>query len=247
MAASQGRNDGAPGGAHLRWYRPVRPPPAHPGPADQRRCRWSATVVVVVVVATVVGGGARGPGALRSWWSSAHPGGTCPPACRRSPRRGAAPGGHHGCCRHHPPQRQPVAPRNPSVRKRCSLPSRGESDDFQPWVSVALVTKHPFLSDAWFDEVRRLHDAVGGAAPEGAEIRMNLMITSTPVRRRPGHAHGRGRRAGRLGEGPSRRRRRHAHPGLRHRPGDLRRRQPRRPPSRRSWPAGSSSRATSPS
>jgi hypothetical protein len=42
------------------------------------------------------------------------------------------------------------------------------------------VTKHPFLSDPWFDEVRRLHDAVGGAAPEGTEIRMNLMITSTP-------------------------------------------------------------------
>jgi SCP-2 sterol transfer family protein len=42
------------------------------------------------------------------------------------------------------------------------------------------VTKHPFLSDPWFDEVRRLHDAVGGAAPEGAEFRMNLMITTTP-------------------------------------------------------------------
>jgi hypothetical protein len=42
------------------------------------------------------------------------------------------------------------------------------------------VTKHPFLSDAWFAEVRRLHDAVGGAAPEGADIRMNLMITATP-------------------------------------------------------------------
>src|SRR5205085_5297275 len=42
------------------------------------------------------------------------------------------------------------------------------------------VAKHPFLSDAWFDEVRRLHDAVGGAAPEGTEIRMNLMITTTP-------------------------------------------------------------------
>ena len=42
------------------------------------------------------------------------------------------------------------------------------------------MTKHPFLSDGWFDEVRRLHDAVGGAAPEGAEIRMNLMITATP-------------------------------------------------------------------
>ena len=42
------------------------------------------------------------------------------------------------------------------------------------------MTKHPFLSDPWFDEVRRLHDAVGGAAPEGAEFRMNLKITTTP-------------------------------------------------------------------
>ena len=42
------------------------------------------------------------------------------------------------------------------------------------------MTNHPFLSDPWFDEVRRLHDAVGGAAPEGAEVRMNLMIQSTP-------------------------------------------------------------------
>jgi hypothetical protein len=42
------------------------------------------------------------------------------------------------------------------------------------------VTKHAFLSDPWFDEVRRLHDAAGGAAPEGAEVRMNLMIQSTP-------------------------------------------------------------------
>jgi hypothetical protein len=42
------------------------------------------------------------------------------------------------------------------------------------------VVKHPFLSDAWFEEVRRLHDAAGGAAPEGAEIRMNLMITGSP-------------------------------------------------------------------
>ena len=42
------------------------------------------------------------------------------------------------------------------------------------------MTKHPFLSDDWFAEVRRLHDAVGGAAPEGADIRMNLMITGTP-------------------------------------------------------------------
>jgi hypothetical protein len=42
------------------------------------------------------------------------------------------------------------------------------------------VTKHAFLSDPWFDEVRRLYDAAGGAAPEGAEVRMNLMIQSTP-------------------------------------------------------------------
>ena len=42
------------------------------------------------------------------------------------------------------------------------------------------MAKHPFLSDAWFAEVRRLHDAVGSAAPEGAEIRMNLMITTMP-------------------------------------------------------------------
>jgi hypothetical protein len=48
------------------------------------------------------------------------------------------------------------------------------------WVVSALVTKHPFLSDGWFAEVRRLHDAVGGAAPEGANIQMNLMITGTP-------------------------------------------------------------------
>ncbi|MGH9009828.1 MAG: SCP-2 sterol transfer family protein [Acidimicrobiia bacterium] len=42
------------------------------------------------------------------------------------------------------------------------------------------MTKHLFLSDPWFDEVRRLHDAAGGAAPEGAEVRMNLMIQSSP-------------------------------------------------------------------
>jgi hypothetical protein len=48
------------------------------------------------------------------------------------------------------------------------------------WVVSAPVAKHAFLSDAWFDEVRRLHDAAGNAAPEGAEIRMNLMITATP-------------------------------------------------------------------
>lgn len=42
------------------------------------------------------------------------------------------------------------------------------------------MAKHLFLSDAWFDEVRRLHDAAGRAAPEGADIRMNLMITATP-------------------------------------------------------------------
>ena len=42
------------------------------------------------------------------------------------------------------------------------------------------MAKHPFLSDPWFDQVRRLHELAGGAAPEGAEIRMNLVITGTP-------------------------------------------------------------------
>ena len=42
------------------------------------------------------------------------------------------------------------------------------------------MAKQAFLSDPWFDEVRRLYDSVGGAAPEGAEVRMNLMIQSTP-------------------------------------------------------------------
>jgi len=64
------------------------------------------------------------------------------------------------------------------VRKRRSIGDRVGAT--VPLGSVAAVAKHPFLSDAWFDEVRRLHDAVGGAAPEGAEIRMNLMITTTP-------------------------------------------------------------------
>src|SRR5688500_16381193 len=41
-----------------------------------------------------------------------------------------------------------------------------------------------------------------------------------PVRRRPGHAHGRRRGQGRLGAGPPRRRRRGAAAGLRHRQGD---------------------------
>jgi hypothetical protein len=66
----------------------------------------------------------------------------------------------------------------------CDLPVRsGGTRGAEPpegLGSVAVVTKHPFLSDPWFDEVRRLHEAAGGAAPEGAEVRMNLMITSTP-------------------------------------------------------------------
>ena len=42
------------------------------------------------------------------------------------------------------------------------------------------MAKHPFLSDPWFDEVRRLHDLAGGAAPEGADIRMNLVVQKAP-------------------------------------------------------------------
>jgi hypothetical protein len=67
------------------------------------------------------------------------------------------------------------------VRERRSLSITTDRVDGDPHLgSVAAVTKHPFLSDEWFAEVRRLHDAVGGAAPEGADIRMNLMITTTP-------------------------------------------------------------------
>ena len=60
----------------------------------------------------------------------------------------------------------------PLGAKRRSLPSR--------LGSVRAVAKHPFLSDPWFDEVRRLHDMAGGAAPEGADIRMNLVVTTPP-------------------------------------------------------------------
>jgi SCP-2 sterol transfer family len=43
-----------------------------------------------------------------------------------------------------------------------------------------VVARYPFLSDEWFREVRRLHEAYDSAAPADAEIRMNLMITETP-------------------------------------------------------------------
>ena len=42
------------------------------------------------------------------------------------------------------------------------------------------MAKYTFLSDEWFDEVRRLHAAHRDAVPTEAEIRMNLMITDTP-------------------------------------------------------------------
>lgn len=74
-----------------------------------------------------------------------------------------------------------LPPGTPTVAGRRSLPMISDRvDGHRHLGSVALVTKHPFLSDGWFDEVRRLHEAVGGAAPEGADIRMNLMITTTP-------------------------------------------------------------------
>jgi hypothetical protein len=71
--------------------------------------------------------------------------------------------------------------RSPALgAKRRSLPTAQSGFPAGSTGSVGAVDKHLFLSDAWFDEVRRLHEAVGGAAPEGAEIRMNLMITTTP-------------------------------------------------------------------
>jgi hypothetical protein len=42
------------------------------------------------------------------------------------------------------------------------------------------VAKHPFLSDEWFAEVRRIHEARGDDAPSGVTIRMNLLVTGTP-------------------------------------------------------------------
>jgi putative sterol carrier protein len=42
------------------------------------------------------------------------------------------------------------------------------------------VNRYPFLSEEWFTEVRRLHDAYDDAVPAAAAIRMNLMIKETP-------------------------------------------------------------------
>jgi hypothetical protein len=42
------------------------------------------------------------------------------------------------------------------------------------------VNRYPFLSDEWFAEVRRLHEAYDDAVPPAAAIRMNLMIKETP-------------------------------------------------------------------
>jgi hypothetical protein len=42
------------------------------------------------------------------------------------------------------------------------------------------VNRYPFLSEEWFAEVRRLHEAYEDAVPPAAAIRMNLMIKETP-------------------------------------------------------------------
>lgn len=42
------------------------------------------------------------------------------------------------------------------------------------------MTRYTFLSDEWFAEVRRLHEAHDDAVPAEAAIRMNLTITETP-------------------------------------------------------------------
>ena len=45
------------------------------------------------------------------------------------------------------------------------------------------MNRYPFLSEEWFAEVRRLHDAYDDAVPPAAAIRMNLMIKETPFGR----------------------------------------------------------------
>ena len=45
------------------------------------------------------------------------------------------------------------------------------------------MNRYPFLSEEWFAEVRRLHEAYDDAVPPAATIRMNLMIQETPFGR----------------------------------------------------------------
>ncbi len=42
------------------------------------------------------------------------------------------------------------------------------------------MNRYPFLSEEWFAQVRRLHEAYDDAVPPAAAIRMNLMIQETP-------------------------------------------------------------------
>ena len=55
------------------------------------------------------------------------------------------------------------------------------------------MEKFPFLSDEWTAEVRRLHDeVVTQPASTAQSVRMNLVLTESPLRRRharrsPGH------------------------------------------------------------
>jgi hypothetical protein len=43
------------------------------------------------------------------------------------------------------------------------------------------VATHPFLSPAWIDEARRIHDEYRGrTAPVPAEVRVNLVVTDVP-------------------------------------------------------------------
>jgi putative sterol carrier protein len=49
------------------------------------------------------------------------------------------------------------------------------------------VSKHPFLSDEWFAEVKKLVDEHGADAPAGANVTINLVITDTPFGERQMH------------------------------------------------------------
>lgn len=42
------------------------------------------------------------------------------------------------------------------------------------------MPKHPFLSDEWFAEVRRIHEARGSGVPPQVTVRMNLLVSGTP-------------------------------------------------------------------
>jgi hypothetical protein len=79
--------------------------------------------------------------------------------------------------------------RRPQVTAALNLRPKGRKEQFnghaagEPRIgmgSVEEVNRYPFLSEGWFAEVRRLHEAYDNAVPPAAAIRMNLVITDTP-------------------------------------------------------------------